>query len=93
MNKKILITGGTGTVGKHLQKIIPHGIFLGRSHENGGDLKDPQYVKWLMSSYSPDVVVHLAAKVGGIQENIQQPALLSVWGKTIYRNIKYLYLS
>jgi GDP-L-fucose synthase len=72
--KNILITGGTGTVGKHLQKIIPHGIFLGRSHENGGDLRDPQYVKWLMSSYSPDVVVHLAAKVGGIQENIQKPA-------------------
>lgn len=74
MNKTILITGGTGTVGKHLQEIIPNGIFLGRSHENGGDLRDPQYVRWLMSSYTPDVVVHLAAKVGGIQENIQKPA-------------------
>tara|TARA_R110002153_G_scaffold119109_1_gene264033 strand:- start:2343 stop:3257 length:915 start_codon:yes stop_codon:yes gene_type:complete len=74
MNKRILITGGTGTVGKHLQKIIPNGTFLGRSHEHGGDLRDPQYVKWIMSSYAPDVVVHLAAKVGGIQENIQKPA-------------------
>jgi len=74
MKNKILITGGTGTVGKHLQKIIPGGIFLGRSHEHGGDLRDPTYVKWLMSSYTPDVVVHLAAKVGGIQENIKKPA-------------------
>lgn len=74
MKNKILITGGTGTVGKHLQKLIPEGIFLGRSHEHGGDLRDPNYVKWLMSSYTPDVVVHLAAKVGGIQENIQKPA-------------------
>lgn len=71
---KILITGGTGTVGKHLQKLIPNGIFLGRTNKNGGDLTDPVYVKWLMSSYTPDVVVHLAAKVGGIQENIKTPA-------------------
>lgn len=71
---RILVTGGTGTVGKHLQKLIPDGIFLGRSHEHGGDLRDPTYVKWLMSSYTPDVVVHLAAKVGGIQENIKKPA-------------------
>lgn len=71
---KILITGGTGTVGKHLQKLIPNGIFLGRTSKNGGDLTDPAYVKWLMSSYTPDVVVHLAAKVGGIQENIKTPA-------------------
>ena len=74
MKNKILITGGTGTVGKHLQKLIPEGIFLGRSHEHGGDLRDPNYVKWLMSSYTPDVVIHLAAKVGGIQENIKKPA-------------------
>ncbi len=72
--KKILITGGTGTVGKHLQKLLPNGIFIGRSHEHGGDLTDPTYVKWLMSSHTPDVVIHLAAKVGGIQENIQKPA-------------------
>ncbi len=72
--KKILVTGGTGTVGKHLQKLIPYGTFIGRSHEHGGDLRDSQYVKWLISSYTPDVVVHLAAKVGGIQENIQKPA-------------------
>lgn len=71
---RILITGGTGTVGKHLQRLIPNGVFLGRTHKQGGDLRDPGYVKWLMSSYTPDVVVHLAAKVGGIQENIKKPA-------------------
>ena len=74
MNKNILITGGTGTVGKHLQKLIPNGVFLGRSCSNGGDLTDPIYVKWLMSAYKPDIVIHLAAKVGGIQDNIDKPA-------------------
>jgi GDP-L-fucose synthase len=70
----ILITGGTGTVGKHLQKFIPNGIFIGSSHEHGGDLRDPTYTKWLLSSYTPEIVIHLAAKVGGIQENIKKPA-------------------
>lgn len=74
MNKKILVTGGNGTVGKHLQEIIPHGIFIGRFDNHGGDLRDTHYVKWLLSSYTPDVVVHLAAKVGGIEENIKKPA-------------------
>jgi len=70
----ILITGGTGMVGKHLQKILPQGTYIGSAHEHGGDLRDPVYTKWLFSSYTPDVVVHLAAKVGGIQENISKPA-------------------
>jgi GDP-L-fucose synthase len=70
----ILITGGTGMVGKHLQKILPQGAYIGSTHEHGGDLRDPVYAKWLFSSYTPDVVVHLAAKVGGIQENIKKPA-------------------
>ena len=71
---RILVTGGEGMVGKHLQKILPNAIFLSRSHENGGDLRDPIYVKWLLSAYTPDVVVHLAAKVGGIQDNIKYPS-------------------
>jgi GDP-L-fucose synthase len=71
---KILITGGTGMVGKHLQKILPQGTYIGSTHKHGGDLRDPVYTKWLLSSYTPEVVIHLAAKVGGIQENIQKPA-------------------
>jgi GDP-L-fucose synthase len=70
-NKKILITGGTGMVGKHLRKFFPNAIFIG---SKDGDLTDPIYVKWLLSSYTPNIVIHLAAKVGGIQENINKPA-------------------
>lgn len=72
---RILVTGGSGVVGQHLQKLIPNGIFLERSSKySGGDLRESQYVKWLLSSYTPDVVIHLAAKVGGIQDNIKYPA-------------------
>ena len=71
MNKRILITGGSGMVGKHLQEIIPDAIYISSKQ---GDLRDIKYTTWLFSCYEPDVVVHLAAKVGGIQDNIKYPS-------------------
>ena len=67
----ILVTGGSGMVGKHLKKILPNAYYIS---SKDGDLRDPVYVRWLLSSYTPKTVVHLAAKVGGIQENIDKPA-------------------
>ena len=68
---KILVTGGSGMVGKHLQEIIPDAIYISSKQ---GDLRDIKYTSWLFSCYEPDVVIHLAAKVGGIQDNIKYPA-------------------
>jgi GDP-L-fucose synthase len=67
---RILITGGNGMVGKHLQELIPNGMFIS---SKDGDLTSNEYVQWIMSSYTPDIVVHLAAKVGGIKDNINNP--------------------
>lgn len=69
--KKILVTGGTSTVGKHLKEILPDAIYVNSKDCNLTDIK---MVRWLISSYTPDIVVHLAAKVGGIQDNIAKPA-------------------
>ena len=71
MNKKILITGGTSTVGKHLKEILPNAIYIS---SKDCDLTDIKAVRWIISSYTPDIVIHLAAKVGGIQDNIAKPA-------------------
>ena len=68
---KILVTGGTGLVGKHLQKILPDAIYLG---SKDCDLMDLQKVRWMVSSHTPDIVIHLAAHVGGIQDNLKYPA-------------------
>jgi len=68
---KILVTGGTGLVGKHLQEILPNAIYLS---SKDCDLTDINKVKWMISSYTPDVVIHLAARVGGIQDNLKYPA-------------------
>jgi len=70
MNKKILVTGGTGMVGKHLQEILPDASYVGSQF----DLRDWITVDSLLDKLKPDCIIHLAAKVGGIQENIEKPA-------------------
>ena len=67
---KLLITGGNGMVGKHLQKILPNAIYVDSTH----DLRDWLATEDLFETYKPTHVVHLAAKVGGIQDNINKPA-------------------
>ena len=68
---RILVTGGTGLVGKHLQEILPDAFYLS---SKDCDLTDIKKVRWMISSYTPDIVVHLAARVGGIQDNLKYPA-------------------
>jgi len=67
---RILVTGGSGLVGKYLQKILPDAFYISTKD---GDLTDIKFVRWMISSYTPDVVIHLAAKVGGIKDNIAKP--------------------
>lgn len=70
-SNKILITGGNGTVGKHLQDILPKAIYV---DSKDFDLRDWLDTENLFETYKPDRVIHLAAKVGGIQDNINKPA-------------------
>jgi len=65
-----LVTGGTGMVGKHLQEILPDASYVGSQF----DLRDWITVDSLLDKLKPDCIIHLAAKVGGIQENIEKPA-------------------
>jgi GDP-L-fucose synthase len=73
---KILVTGGTGMVGKHLQEMFSPDeiwnrevVFIGSQDY---DLRDSVVVRRLFENKF-DTVIHLAAKVGGIQDNIANP--------------------
>ena len=66
----ILITGGTGLVGKYLQHYLKDGIYLG---SRDYDLTKEDQVIAMYEKYRPNIVIHLAAKVGGIADNIQYP--------------------
>jgi len=65
---KVLITGGNGMVGRNLRKLIPDAI-APSSREL--DLMDSQAVKMYMFDNKFDYVIHLAAYVGSLHDNIE----------------------
>mgnify|MGYP001411222929 CR=1 FL=1 len=71
MSNKILITGGSGLVGKYLKKILPNAIYISSKDY---DLTTEDGVRRMFLKHKPHVVVHLAAKVGGIIDNLNRPA-------------------
>ncbi len=66
----ILVTGSTGLVGKYLQKILPKANYVSSKDYN---LLIQNDVKKMFKELKPDVVVHLAARVGGVHHNINEP--------------------
>jgi GDP-L-fucose synthase len=68
--KKILVTGGTGLVGKHLGEILPGATYIS---SGDFDLTVEADVRRLLEG-GWDHIVHLAARVGGILDNLNYPA-------------------
>lgn len=67
---KILVTGGSGLVGRHLRDILPDATYISSSDcdlRSGSDVQRLCAEGW-------DHIVHLAARVGGILENMRHPA-------------------
>lgn len=76
-NKRILVTGATGFLGKHLMPVLWERY--GRDHVVGVssrdyDLIDPVQVARMFVELKPKVLVHLAAYSGGIGANREFPA-------------------
>lgn len=68
--EKILVTGGSGQVGKELKKINPNWIYVSSKDYNLVNCED---VESMFDFYKPTIIIHLAAKVGGIIDNIKFP--------------------
>jgi len=65
---KVLITGGTGLVGRAIQELKPNTNWIYLSSKDY-DLSDYQKVKECFRKYNPDIIIHLAANVGGLFKN------------------------
>jgi len=78
----VLVTGGSGLVGKGIEHIIntePEGSRFGKragetwifARSSEGDLRDPEQTRRLYEKYKPTHVIHLAALVGGLFKNMK----------------------
>lgn len=68
---KIVVTGGSGLVGQRLKNYLPEAVYLSSKDY---DLTDTAQVAAMYDALKPDIVIHLAARVGGIMDNITRPA-------------------
>lgn len=81
--KSVMVTGGTGFLGSHLVEELKHRgdqteVFAPSSSEY--DLRERTDILDALEAADPDVVIHLAATVGGIGANRKNP------GRYFYEN-------
>jgi GDP-L-fucose synthase len=75
-DRRVVVTGGTGFLGRAVQAgLVTRGaehVMVPTSGEY--DLRDRDAVAQLFADLQPDLVIHLAARVGGIGANQARPA-------------------
>lgn len=88
MPQKLLLTGGSGMVGRNIQNhpaATQWEILAPSSREL--DLTKSADVENYIAAHKPDLVVHAAGKVGGIQANMAEPVAFLDRNVMIGRNV------
>jgi GDP-L-fucose synthase len=85
---KLLLTGGGGMVGRNLLEhpaLARFDVLAPSSREL--DLRDAGAVTDYLATHRPDVVMHSAGRVGGIQANMREPVAFLVDNLDMGRNL------
>ena len=75
-NRRVVVTGGAGFLGsfvvERLRQLRTAAVFVPRSHDY--DLRQRNDIQRVLAEAQPHIVIHLAARVGGIGANRAYPA-------------------
>jgi len=73
--KRVVVTGGAGFLGSFvLERLAARGVEAFAPRKRDYDLVQAEAVRALLADARPDVLIHLAARVGGIGANRENPA-------------------
>lgn len=85
---RILLTGGGGMVGRNVLEHSAMGEFdIMAPRRSELDLRDFSAVQAYLGKHRPDMVIHAAGKVGGIQANMREPVSFLMENLDMGRNI------
>lgn len=80
--RRIFLTGGSGFLGSHvLERLRDAGARVTALRRSECDLLDPNATDRALRMHSPEMIIHLAATVGGIGANQREP------GRFFYENM------
>src|ERR1041385_5844653 len=72
--KRITVTGATGFLGRHLcRTLADRGAIVTALGSDRYDLTKPSHALMAVKQHNPEILIHAAARVGGILENERHP--------------------
>ncbi len=76
-DRRVVVTGGAGFLGRRVvARLESLGASVAAPRSREFDLTEPGAAEAMLAEHGPSVVVHLAADVGGIGYNLENPATL-----------------
>ncbi|MBI5302909.1 MAG: GDP-L-fucose synthase [Chloroflexi bacterium] len=74
-NRRVMVTGGNGFLGKNVvRQLIECGASVFVADVDRYDLRHLDQIRRALGDAKPQMVIHLAARVGGIGANLEHPA-------------------